>query len=140
MNKEEYEAIKSDLEFLEDWEDRYRYIIETGQSLDKLDESQKNETNRIQGCVSQVWLTYSVEEKDGENYLQFNGESDAHIVQGLVAIALKLFSGTSAGSIVEAKPKHVFETLGLQQHLSSQRSNGLKSLLQRIEDIALHYS
>jgi len=132
-----YDDIVADFEFLDEWEDRYRYVIELGHSLDPLPEDAHNETNKVHGCVSQVWLQTTVEQNpDGDPVLHFKGDSDAHIVSGLVAIMLKLFSGQTAKKILETDANAALKQLGLDEALTPQRSNGLASMIQRIKSDA----
>lgn len=124
-------------EFLEDWEDRYRYVIELGRELEPLNDDERSEENRVHGCVSQVWLSKRIQE-DGDNgpILFYKGDSDAHIVRGLVAIVLAQYSGVPAKEILETDIENVFSKIGLKEHLTPQRSNGLSSMVQRIKDDA----
>jgi len=124
-------------EFLEDWEDRYRYVIELGRELEPLSDDERSEENRVHGCVSQVWLSKRIQE-DGDNgpILFYKGDSDAHIVRGLVAIVLAQYSGVPAKEILETDIENVFSKIGLKEHLTPQRSNGLSSMVQRIKDDA----
>ena len=132
-----YDDIVADFEFLDEWEDRYRYVIELGRSLDPLPEEARNDANKVQGCVSQVWLETSVEKQDGaEPVLHFKGDSDAHIVSGLVAIMLKLFSGQTASKILEIDANAALKQLGLDEALTPQRSNGLAAMILRIKSDA----
>ena len=126
------EDIRSDFELLDDWEDRYRYVIELGRELPPLAPEDMNEATKVPGCVSQVWLTSA---SDGANppHLTFGGASDAHIVRGLVAIALALYSGRSAPDILSTDAETLFQSLGLKEHLTPQRSNGLRSMVARIQ-------
>ena len=126
------EAIAEDFEFLDDWEDRYRYLIELGRSLPPMPEGAMNDDNKVRGCVSQVWL---ISEHDDASppHLTFLGASDAHIVSGLVAVALALFSGRTAPEILDADAEATFNSLGLKEHLTPQRSNGLRSMVARIK-------
>jgi len=122
-----------DFEFLDDWEDRYRYVIELGRDIPALSEGQRSAENKVQGCVSQVWLDTTVDRSvDGAPVLTFVGDSDAHIVRGLIAVLLKLFSGQSAQHILETDAVAVLHRMGLDEHLTPQRSNGLKSMVDRI--------
>jgi cysteine desulfuration protein SufE len=125
------ETIQSDFELLDDWEDRYRYIIDLGRALSPLDVSEKSETNKVQGCVSQVWLVTAYE-KSTDPVIEFRGESDAHIVRGLVALVLAVYSNKHASEILAIDAMKVLKALGLDQHLSPQRSNGLKAMIDRI--------
>lgn len=127
-----FQDIAENLSFLDDWEDRYRYLIELGQALPKLTEAEKTETNKVNGCVSQVWLAAQAQNRDGQTVLSYRGESDAMIVQGLVAILLALYSGRPAGEIAETDALALFDKLGLREHLTTQRSNGLVAMVNRI--------
>ncbi|GHB19653.1 cysteine desufuration protein SufE [Pseudovibrio japonicus] len=124
-------------EFLEDWEDRYRYVIELGRELEPLTDDERSEENRVHGCVSQVWLSKSIrKDSDKGPILYYKGDSDAHIVRGLVAIVLAQYSGVSAQEILETDIEGIFNKIGLKEHLTPQRSNGLSSMVQRIKDDA----
>jgi cysteine desulfuration protein SufE len=124
--------IIADFELLDDWEDRYRYIIDLGRQLDSLPDSARVEGNKVQGCVSQVWLQTST--GDGADpAIQYRGDSDAHIVKGLVAIILALYSGQTASTITSTDANTLLKKLGLDQHLSPQRSNGLRAMVMRIQ-------
>lgn len=120
--------IAENLSFLDDWEDRYRYIIELGQALPSLAEAEKSAENKVHGCVSQVWL---VSQRDGAR-LSYRGESDAMIVRGLVAILVALYSGRPAAEIAQTDAIAIFDELGLREHLTTQRSNGLVAMVNRI--------
>lgn len=122
--------------FLDDWEDRYGYLIELGKALRPLAETDLNEDNKVQGCVSQVWLKSSF---DG-HLVHFEGASDAHIVRGLVAIALNIFSGKSPDEILATDEGETFRAIGLKEHLTPQRSNGLKSMVLKIKTEAEHFA
>jgi cysteine desulfuration protein SufE len=131
------DQIIESFEFLDDWDDRYRYLIELGRSLEPLPEEAHNEANKVRGCASQVWLLTSVEKgPDGAPALQLLGDSDAHIVRGLVALTLAFFSGRPAREIIEADAQKLFKSLGFEQHLTPQRSNGLRSMVERIKNDA----
>jgi cysteine desulfuration protein SufE len=131
------DEILETFDFLDDWEDRYKYLIDLGKELPDLSESEKTDTNKVRGCVSQVWLITSVDrDADGAPVLTFKGDSDALIVQGLVAIVTALFSGKPAREILETDVEAVFSQLGLQDHLTPQRSNGLRSMVGRIRSDA----
>ncbi len=119
-------------DFLDDWEDRYKYLIDLGKELPGLSDDEKNEVNKVRGCVSQVWLVTEVDTSGAEPVLTYRGDSDALIVQGLVAVALALFSGKTAREILDTDVDGFFNTLGLKEHLTPQRSNGLKSMIGRI--------
>jgi cysteine desulfuration protein SufE len=118
---------------LDDWEDRYRYVIELGKMLEPLPDALKCDQNKVSGCASQVWLATTISRAhDGEPALMIRGDSDAHIVRGLVAILLALCSGKTGAEILKADPVMLFERLGLRAHLTPQRSNGFKSMVGRI--------
>ena len=126
--------ILADFEFLDDWEDRYRYVIELGRCLPPLPEAARTDANKVRGCASQVWLTTDV---DGANAgiaprLSFNGDSDAHIVRGLIAILFAIYTGKRADEILRIDALAVFRRLGLAEHLTPQRSNGFASMVERI--------
>jgi cysteine desulfuration protein SufE len=124
--------IIADFELLDDWEDRYRYIIDLGRQLEPLPDSARTDGNKVQGCVSQVWLQTSKGEGD-DPVIAFRGDSDAHIVKGLVAIILALYSGQPASTITATDAGALLNKLGLDQHISPQRSNGLRAMVARIK-------
>jgi len=127
------DSILADFEILDDWEDRYRFVIELGKALPPLPARDRTDANKVRGCVSQVWLASSyVTKPDGRVVLQLVGDSDALIVRGLVAILITLFSGRTAEQIMSSDAEAVFARLGLKEHLTPQRSNGLASMLARI--------
>jgi cysteine desulfuration protein SufE len=118
---------------LDQWDDRYRYVIELGRMLPPLPESDHVESNKVQGCASQVWLVTHVKpDGAGGPVLTFDGDSDAHIVRGLVAILFALYSGKDARDILSIDAEGVFTRLGLRENLTPQRSNGLRSMVERI--------
>jgi cysteine desulfuration protein SufE len=121
---------------LDDWEDRYRYVIELGKELDPLPESDRTAKNKVLGCASQVWLSTRVDRSQRPPRLTFIGDSDAHIVRGLVAIAISLFNGKTPSEILNIDAEAIFNRLGLREHLTAQRSNGLKALVDRIRSDA----
>ncbi|UES58303.1 cysteine desulfuration protein SufE [Roseibium aggregatum] len=124
-------------DFLDDWEDRYKYLIDLGKEMPDLADAEKTDANKVRGCVSQVWLITSIDKTgDGAPVLSFRGDSDALIVQGLVAIVTSLFSGKTAQDILDTDVEGIFAKLGLQEHLTPQRSNGLKSMVGRIRSDA----
>ena len=135
------DAIKDDLAFLDDWDERYRYIIDLGRTLAPLSADEHCEANKVRGCASQVWLVSAAErDASGAPRLTFRGDSDAHIVRGLVALALALFSGKTADEILATDAQAFFAAIGLKDHLTPQRSNGLASMVARIKDDARHAS
>ncbi len=121
--------LADEFDLLGDWEERYRYVIELGKELAPLSDAERSDANKVRGCASQVWL---VTEPQPDGTLKFRGDSDAHIVSGLVALLLRLYSGRAPADILAFDAKAAFETLGLAGALSSQRSNGLASMVQRI--------
>jgi len=127
-----FSDIAENVQYLDDWEDRYRYIIELGQALPPLADNEKNAATKVQGCVSQVWL---VTEREGD-VLRYRAESDAAIVRGLAAILVALYSGRPAGEIAGVDAIAIFDELGLREHLSTQRSNGLVAMVNRIRSEA----
>ncbi|KFC71397.1 Sulfur acceptor protein SufE for iron-sulfur cluster assembly [Devosia sp. LC5] len=127
-----FQDIAENLSFLDDWEDRYRYIIELGQALPKLTDEERSPENKVHGCVSQVWLAAQTTQRDGQTILTYRGESDAMIVQGLVAVLLALYSGRPAQDIAATDAITLFDKLGLREHLTTQRSNGLVAMVNRI--------
>ena len=131
--RETLDQIRADFAFLDDWEDRYRYVIELGRTLEPLPEAAHNEANKVRGCASQVWLATKVEGNPGPAArLTFLGDSDAHIVRGLIAILLTVHSGQTAAEILATDAQAIFGTLGLNEHLTPQRSNGLASMMSRM--------
>lgn len=129
------EAIREDFAFLDSWEDRYRYIIDLGESLPEFPESSRDEAHKVRGCVSQVWLHTEVGEGP-DPVICFRGDSDAHIVRGLVAIMLALFSGKRASEIIRTDAEQTMRALGLDEHLTPQRANGLRAMIKRIKQEA----
>lgn len=128
-----FDEISDNLGFLDDWEDRYKYLIELGQMLPPLDEALKTESNRVNGCVSQVWLVINEQAGDNGKALSFQGDSDAMIVKGLVAVLVALYTGQSPQNVSETDAIAIMDDLGLREHLTSQRTNGLVSMVQRIQ-------
>ncbi|THD45818.1 MAG: SufE family protein [Bradyrhizobium sp.] len=132
------DAIRADFAFLDEWEDRYRYVIELGRTLEPLDEAAHNDVNKVRGCVSQVWLERQARNApDGRVLLHYRGDSDSHLVRGLVAIAIALYSDHTAKEILATDAFAVFRELGLEQHLTPQRSNGVRAMIERIRADAL---
>jgi cysteine desulfuration protein SufE len=127
------DEIVDNFSLLEEWDDRYRYVIELGRALSPLAERDRTEVNKVQGCASQVWLATTVHPNgQGGPVLTFSGDSDAHIVRGLIAILFAMFSGKQARAILSTDAIAVFERLGLREHLTPQRSNGFRSMVERI--------
>ncbi len=122
------------LGFFDSWEDKYKYIIDLGKELPPLDEKLKDETHLVRGCQSQVWIDYSVE----EGKLWFNADSDAFIVKGLLGLVLAAFNNKKPQEVLAFDIENYFETLGLMNHLSSTRSNGIRAMVKRVQSIAEH--
>jgi cysteine desulfuration protein SufE len=133
MNMTTIDEIRENFELLEDWDDRYRYVIELGRTLEPMPEAEHSAANKVQGCVSQVWLAKSIERGEaGKASLKYRGDSDAHIVRGLIAILLTLYSGQTPQQILATDAAKVFDEFGFREHLTPQRSNGLRSMVERI--------
>jgi cysteine desulfuration protein SufE len=129
---QDIDAIVDDLAFLDDWEERYRYIIDLGKTLEPLSEAEHDERYKVRGCASQVWLVSALDRSGPAPRLMFRGDSDAHIVRGLVALTLALFSGKTAADILTIDAPAFFAKIGLKDHLTPQRSNGLAAMVERI--------
>lgn len=125
------DAIREDFSMLDEWEDRYRYLIDLGQDLPPFPEAARDDAHKVPGCVSQVWLDTS-RGPGADPVLTFKGDSDAHIVRGLVAVLLALYSGRPASEITATDAEVTLRELGLDEHLTPQRSNGLRSMVKRI--------
>jgi cysteine desulfuration protein SufE len=131
------DEVRDNFALLEEWDDRYRYVIELGRMLDPMPEDEHSAANKVQGCTSQVWLSRRLSRNgDGEAVLNYLGDSDAHIVRGLIAILLMMVSGRTAKQILEIDAPAVFDELGFREHLTPQRSNGLRSMVERIRSDA----
>ncbi len=126
------DEIIENFQFLDDWDDRYKYLIELGSALPEFPAEQQTSENKVQGCVSQVWVT-SQKTEDADPVLTFAGGSDAHIVSGLVAITFAIFSNQPASAIIATDEKKIFDSIDLSEHITPQRSNGLRSLVERIK-------
>tara|TARA_B100001250_G_C19607206_1_gene703297 strand:+ start:277 stop:693 length:417 start_codon:yes stop_codon:yes gene_type:complete len=131
--KPTFDEIKQDLDLFDDWEDRYGYIIDLGKNIE-LSEEKKIDHYKVVGCASQVWLDMFWKKQDNGRLLSLNGDSDALIVKGLIAILLSLYNGRNEEQVKVINPDAEFKKLGLDSHLSSQRSNGLKSMIERIKN------
>jgi cysteine desulfuration protein SufE len=131
------DEITENFSLLDDWDDRYRYVIELGRGLAQLPDGARTDANKVQGCASQVWLATEVEPAgDAGPVLRFVGDSDAHIVRGLIAILLTLYSGHTARDVLATDALALFDRLGLREHLTPQRSNGFRSMVDRIKSDA----
>ena len=135
MSVSEFQDIVDDFDILEDWEDKYRYIIDLGKKISPLENHQKNDFTKVEGCASQVWLTYDLIGEGPSKSIIFKGESDALIVKGLIAIILTLFNGENINKCRNIDASFELAKLGLKEHLSSQRSNGLQAMINRIRSI-----
>jgi cysteine desulfuration protein SufE len=132
---DQFETIRQDFAFLDEWEERYRYIIDLGAALPPYPDALRDDAHKVPGCVSQVWL--DVEAGEGSDpALRFLGDSDAHIVRGLVAIVLALYAGKRASAVLATDAEAVLRELGLDEHLTPQRANGLRSMVRRIRQSA----
>lgn len=125
------QTIRDDLAFLDDWDDRYRYLIDLGKAMEPLPAEAYNESNKVQGCASQVWLVMQKDSSTGS--LSIRGDSDALIVKGLVALVIALFDGRNPAEIRAIDARAFFDEIGLSSHLTAQRSNGLASMVARIK-------
>ncbi len=132
MTSKAFEDIVSDFEFLEDWEDRYRYVIERGRAMDPLEDALKVPATKVDGCASQVWLHPKVE----NGQFSFEGDSDAMIVRGLIAVLRALYDGRPVEEVPKVDAGGELARLGLNDHLSAQRSNGLRAMIERIRSVA----
>ncbi len=136
MAREEFEEIADTFEFLDDWEDRYRHVIELGKAMEPLDDAFKVPATKVDGCASQVWIMPHVEGEGPDATFDFRGDSDAIIVRGLIAVLHALYGGLSVREVGEVDAGAQLGRLGLDEHLSSQRSNGLRAMVGRIRDLA----
>ena len=136
MSVKNFEEIVENFEFLDDWEDRYRYVIELGKDMASLDSSLKVSATKVDGCASQVWIVPHVKGTGKDAIFSFQGDSDAMIVRGLIAILSALYNNLTIEKILTLKVYEELEKLGLNDHLSSQRSNGLTAMIKRINAIA----
>lgn len=127
-----FEEIVEDFEFLEDWEDRYAHVIELGRAMAPLDAALKVPATKVDGCASQVWLHPRIE---GDAF-HFDGDSDAMIVRGLIAVLRKLYNGLTLAQVLETDAQAELTRLGLHEHLSAQRSNGVRAMIERIRSVA----
>jgi len=126
------DEIRDNFALLDDWDDRYRYVIELGRTLTPMPDDEHSAANKVQGCASQVWLSKQLEHAGDEPVLTYLGDSDAHIVRGLIAILLTLYSGRTPQQILAIDAVAVFDEFGFREHLTPQRSNGLRSMIERI--------
>jgi cysteine desulfuration protein SufE len=131
------DEIRENFALLDDWDDRYRYVIELGRTLEPMSEAEHSAANKVQGCASQVWLSKRIDRNNGnEPVLNYLGDSDAHIVRGLIAILLTLYSGHTPQQILSTDAIALLDEFGFREHLTPQRSNGLRSMVERIRSDA----
>lgn len=133
MAQPEFDEIAETFEFLDDWEDRYRHVIEMGREMPDMDEALKVPANKVDGCASQVWLFPRITGAGAAGVFEFTGDSDAMIVRGLVAVLHALYSGRSVQDVLRVDAGAELKRLGLDEHLSSQRSNGVRAMVARIQ-------
>ena len=126
------ETIIEDFEFIEDWEDRYKYIIDLGKSLDPLLENDYNTQNKVDGCASQVWLIIKEDEIKEKKVIEFKADSDSFLVKGLLAIIISIFSGKTASDILKINYDSELKKLNLKENISQQRSNGLTAVINKV--------
>ncbi|MCV2878163.1 SufE family protein [Sedimentimonas flavescens] len=136
MATESFEEIAETFEFLDDWEDRYRHVIELGKAMAPMDDAVKVPATKVEGCASQVWLLPRIEGTGPTARFDFQGESDALIVRGLIAVLHALYSGLSVAEVSNVDAKAELGRLGLNEHLSQQRSNGVAAMVERIRRLA----
>ncbi|MEP5758513.1 MAG: SufE family protein [Litoreibacter sp.] len=136
MAQPEFEDIVETFEFLDDWEDRYRHVIDMGKAMDALDEALKVPATKVDGCASQVWLHSTIEGQGAAAIMRFEGESDAMIVRGLIAVLKALYSGLTVREVGAVDAFVELGRLGLNEHLSAQRSNGVRAMVERLREIA----
>jgi cysteine desulfuration protein SufE len=137
MEQPSVDEIVENFDLMEEWDDRYRYLIELGRALPPLPDGARNDANKVQGCASQVWLaTTTYPNGPGGPVLNFVGDSDAHIVRGLIAILFAVYSGKHARDILATDAVELFNRIGLREHLTPQRSNGFRSMVERIKSDA----
>lgn len=131
------DEIRENFSLLDEWDDRYRYVIELGRTLAPMPEEEHSAVNKVQGCASQVWLSRKIDRAgNGEPRLHYLGDSDAHIVRGLIAILLTLYSDRTPKEILATDAAAIFDEFGFREHLTPQRSNGFRSMIERIRSDA----
>jgi len=136
MASEAFEDIVENFEFMDDWEDRYRYVIEMGKTMEPLEDAFKVDATKVDGCTSQVWIMPLLQGHGGDAIFRFHGDSDAMIVRGLVAVLMAMFNGLTVAEVTKVNASEQLARLQLNDNLSAQRSNGLRAMVQRIEKIA----
>ncbi len=136
MTMAAYDSLVEDFEFLDDWEERYRHVIELGKALPDLEDAQRNDATKVDGCVSRVWIDSRAVDGPNGKIIEFDGDSDAHIVKGLIAILRTMLSGQRAEDILRIDIQDQLQRIDLSSHLSPQRSNGLSAMIQRVKGFA----
>ncbi|WP_212525726.1 SufE family protein [Actibacterium sp. MT2.3-13A] len=136
MARETFEEIVETFDFLDDWEDRYRHVIDMGKAMQPLEDAFRVPATKVEGCASQVWLVPQIEGQGPQAVLTFRGDSDAMIVRGLIAVLVALYSGLSVSEVLKVDAPAELARLGLHDHLSAQRSNGLRAMVERIRETA----
>jgi cysteine desulfuration protein SufE len=136
LASQRFEDIAADFAFLDEWEDRYRYVIELGKAMPPFDDAFRVPATKVQGCASQVWIVPRIDGEGAAARFDFQGDSDAMIVRGLIAVLHALYSGLDARGVLAVDAAAELGRLGLDQHLCSQRSNGLRAMVARLRDIA----
>jgi cysteine desulfuration protein SufE len=140
MATDAFEDLVETFEFLDDWEDRYRHVIEMGKAMDPLEEALRVPATKVDGCASQVWIVPELQGQGRDAVLSFRGDSDAMIVRGLIAILRDLYDGLSVADVLAVDAAAELGRLGLNDHLSSQRSNGLRAMVERLRSVAAEAS
>ena len=136
MASPEFEDIADTFEFLDDWEDRYRHVIDMGKAMEPLEEAFRVPATKVDGCASQVWIVPKIEGQGATAIFTFRGESDAMIVRGLIAVLHALYSGLTVSEVLKVDAAAELARLGLNDHLSAQRSNGVRAMVERIRSVA----
>ncbi|MEM9971768.1 MAG: SufE family protein [Pseudomonadota bacterium] len=136
MATEAFEDIADTFEFLDDWEDRYRHVIDMGKAMEPLDDGLRIPATKVEGCASQVWLVPEINGQGSDARFTFRGDSDAMIVRGLIAILIALYDGLTVDEVLAVDASAELQRLELHDHLSSQRSNGLRAMIARVRDLA----
>lgn len=136
MARREFEDIADTFEFLEDWEERYRHVIDIGKAMDPLEDAFRVPATKVDGCASQVWIVPRIDGQGPDAVFSFRGDSDAMIVRGLIAVLHALYSGLTVAEVLKVDAGAELARLGLNDHLSAQRSNGLRAMVERIRILA----
>ena len=134
--REDFQEVVETFEFLDDWEERYRHVIDMGKAMAELPEGLRVPATKVDGCASQVWIAPEIDGQGPTAIFRFQGDSDAMIVRGLIAILGTLYNGATVAEVLKTDAPAALASLGLDQHLSSQRSNGLKAMIARIHGLA----